>query len=235
MKRSFVLAGTAVWVSLLAGRDVAYAQDPVQDCVVSKNGVCLDATLGNSSSTSTAEIEVPKPAPVIFKDGSLSITSDNSSLRDILTAVGSQTGVEMELPAMGLEERVVTHLGPGPMRDVLVELLNGSSFNYVMLASPRDPAVLQRLVMTNRNDVPGAVAAAVPPPPPSDDAPVPALYGQGFSVDPNDAAQAEAEAAQPAREEWAQKQGKLLDQMQKQRIKEEEQQQQQQQANPPPQ
>jgi hypothetical protein len=234
MKHSFVLVGTAVWVTLVAAQGVAYAQDRVQDCVVSKNGVCLDATLGNTSSTSsTAEVAAPKPAPVVFKDGSLSITSENSSLRDILTAVGSQTGVEMELPAMGLEERVITNLGPGPMRDVLVELLNGSSFNYVMLASPRDPTVLQRLVMTNRNEMPASVVATVPPPPPSDDAPGPALYGQGFSVDPNEAA--EAEAAQPARDEWAQKQGKLLDQMQKQRIKEEEQQQQQQQASPPPQ
>lgn len=234
MKRSLLLAGTAVLVSFLAGACIAYAQDRVQDCVVSKNGVCLDATLGNTSSpSSTAELAAPKPAPVVFKDGSLSITSENSSLRDILTAVGSQTGVEMELPAMGLEERVITNLGPGPMRDVLVELLNGSSFNYVMLASPRDPTVLQRLVMTNRNDAPSAVAAAAPPPPPSEEAPGPALYGQGFSVDPNEAA--EAEAPQPAREEWAQKQGKLLDQMQKQRIKEEEQQQQQQQASPPPQ
>lgn len=234
MKRSLAIAGTVIWGSLLAGQGVAYAQDSAQDCVVSKNGVCLDATLASSpaASTSPAEIAVPKPAPVVFKDGSLSITSENSSLRDILAAVGSQTGVEMELPPAGLEERVVTHLGPGPMRDVLVELLNGSSFNYVMLASPANPAVLQRLVMTNRSETSGTVAAVVPAPQPSDEAAGPALYGQGFTVDPSEAA--EAEAPQPAREEWAQKQGKLLDQMQKQRIKEEEEQQQQQ-ASPPPQ
>jgi len=45
-----------------------------------------------------------------------------------------QTGAEIEIPSA--TERVVTHLGPGPARDVMADLLNGSRFNYVLLGSP---------------------------------------------------------------------------------------------------
>jgi hypothetical protein len=62
-----------------------------------------------------------------------------------LRAVRKQTGAEIEIPSA--TERVVTHLGPGPPRDVMADLLNGSRFNYVLLGSPADSAVLTRVVL----------------------------------------------------------------------------------------
>jgi len=41
----------------------------------------------------------------------------------------------------------VTHLGPGPARDVMAELLNGSRFNYVLLGSAADNTALTRVVL----------------------------------------------------------------------------------------
>jgi hypothetical protein len=87
----------------------------------------------------------PVPPQVSYQNAQLTIVAANSTLGDILRAVRKQTGAEIEIPAA--TERVVTHLGPGSARDVLAELLNGSRFNYVLLGSPADSAVLTRVVL----------------------------------------------------------------------------------------
>jgi hypothetical protein len=88
-------------------------------------------------------------APVLpqvsYENGQLTIVAPNSTLGDVLRAVRKQTGAEIEVPEA--KERVVTHLGPGPARDVIAELLNGSRFNYVLLGSPEDASVLTRVVL----------------------------------------------------------------------------------------
>ncbi len=89
----------------------------------------------------------PAVAPqVSYQSGQLTILAPNSNLGDILRAVRKQTGAEMEIPA-NANERVVTQLGPGPAREVIAELLNGSRFNYVLLGSPADANVLTRVVL----------------------------------------------------------------------------------------
>ena len=71
------------------------------------------------------------PAKVTYQGGLLTISAQNSTLGEILRDVRKLIGASIELPASsnGANERVVTHLGPGTPRDVLVGLLNGSSFN----------------------------------------------------------------------------------------------------------
>jgi len=85
------------------------------------------------------------PPQVTFRDNQLTIVAPNSTLADILRAVRKQTGAEIEVPSA--PDRVVTNLGPGPARDVLADLLNGSRFNYVLLGSPGNEAVLTRVVL----------------------------------------------------------------------------------------
>ena len=87
----------------------------------------------------------PVPPQVSFQNGQLSIVAANSTLGDILRAVRKQTGAEIEIPAAN--DRVVTHLGPGPVREVMAELLNGSRFNYVLLGSAQDSNLLTRVVL----------------------------------------------------------------------------------------
>src|SRR5213594_2589698 len=71
--------------------------------------------------------QMPASAPqVFFRNGQLTIVARNSTLR------------------------VVSNLGPGPARDVLASLLNGSHFNYVMLGSPNDPHMVQRIILTSK-------------------------------------------------------------------------------------
>ena len=48
-------------------------------------------------------------------------------------------------------ERVVADLGPGPARDVIAQLLNGTHFNYVMVGSATDPTAVQSIVLTPKS------------------------------------------------------------------------------------
>jgi hypothetical protein len=95
--------------------------------------------------------QMPATAPqVAYRDGALTIVAQNSTVGDILRAVQTQTGAAIEMPG-NAPERVVGHFGPGPARDVLAELLNGSHFNYVMLGSAANPTVLERVILTSKS------------------------------------------------------------------------------------
>jgi hypothetical protein len=90
---------------------------------------------------------IPAVAPqVSFQDGLLTIVAPNSTLGDILRGVRKHTSADIEVPPTA-NERVVTRLGPGPAREVMAELLNGSRFNYVLLGSPADANQLVRVVL----------------------------------------------------------------------------------------
>lgn len=82
---------------------------------------------------------------VTYQNNQLTIVAPNSTLAEILRAVRKQTGADIDVP--NAPERVVTRLGPGSPRDVIADLLNGSRFNYVLLGSPDNDALLTRVVL----------------------------------------------------------------------------------------
>ncbi len=91
---------------------------------------------------------LPATPPIVgFQGGLLTIVAQNSTLGDILRDVRKLTGASIDVPG-NASERVVTRLGPGAPRDVLASLLNGSSFNYVMLGSNSDPSSVTSVVLT---------------------------------------------------------------------------------------
>ena len=95
--------------------------------------------------------QMPTSAPqVSFHNDQLTIIAHNSTLGDVLRAVRNQTGAAVEIPA-NATERVVGRFGPGPARDVLAVLLNGSHFNYVMLGSASNPNALDRVILTHKS------------------------------------------------------------------------------------
>jgi hypothetical protein len=104
----------------------------------------------------TPEQMPPRPPTVSYQNGQLSIIAPNSTLSDILQAVKSKTGAAIDIPA-GANERVVSRFGPGPARDVLAALLNGSHFNYVMIGSDANPTSVAQVILTPR------VGAETPP------------------------------------------------------------------------
>lgn len=153
----------------------------------------------------------PVPPQVSYQNGQLTIVAPNSTLGDILRAVRKQTGAEIEIPAA--TDRVVTHLGPGPVREVMAELLNGSRFNYVLLGSAEDSTLLTRVVLVAKTgpDSGGSPtnAQSEPQQPPMTQANMAPMQPQEAAPDVNDAeatddtatddnADQAAEAEQPA-------------------------------------
>jgi len=102
----------------------------------------------------------PTPAKVSYQGGLLTISAQNSTLGEILRDVRKLTGASIEFPPSGANERVVTHLGPGAPRDVLAGLLNGSSFNYVMLGSSSDPTAVSSVILTPKPSSSGETQTA---------------------------------------------------------------------------
>jgi hypothetical protein len=95
---------------------------------------------------------------VTYANGKLTIVAKNSTLSDILSAVGEKTGAAIDLPE-DATERVVSELGPGPAREVVAALLNGSHFNYVMVGTETNPNSVARVILTAKTetkDTPGS-------------------------------------------------------------------------------
>jgi hypothetical protein len=101
----------------------------------------------------------PVAPQVSYQDGQLTIVAPNSTLGDILRGVRKHTSADIEIPPTA-SERVVTRLGPGPAREVMAELLNGSHFNYILLGSPDNANLLVRVVLVpktgDKTDTPAA-------------------------------------------------------------------------------
>lgn len=190
----------------------------------------------------------PVPPQVSYQNSQLTIVAPNSTLGDILRAVRKQTGAEIEIPPA--TERVVTHLGPGPAREVIAELLNGSRFNYVLLGSPADNSVLTRVVLVAKSSQDNAAAnspaiaeqpqAGIGPHTGNPGARLPEQDANAANDDTDDAAdQAAAEAEQqqqqtpPSSDQPAVKTPQQMLQEMQQRQLQMQQQQQQGQPNPP--
>jgi hypothetical protein len=75
------------------------------------------------------------------------VRANNSSLSQILHQVSSKTG--MQLDGLGGDERVFGSFGPGAPREVLTALLNGTSYNVVMIGDLPNGAP-RELMLTHR-------------------------------------------------------------------------------------
>ena len=141
---------------------------------------------------------LPPHAPIItFQDGKLTIVAENSSLDDTLQAISERTGAVLELHVANLQERIFAHLGPGPARDVVAELLDGSSLNYVLQSPDADPSGLQLLAISSRSGSqqhPAEVAESAVA-----QSAAPTLYGAGFTADPSEVESAETHVEVPGR------------------------------------
>src|SRR4029077_18027029 len=104
--------------------------------------------------------QLPAVAPkVSFQGGQLTVQAHNSTLADVLREIRQQIGTDFDVPSNAIE-RVVADIGPGPARDVLTELLNGTHFNYVIVGSLTDPTAVQNVLLTPRTTGPETASAA---------------------------------------------------------------------------
>ena len=92
------------------------------------------------------------PLEVTFRDGLLTIRSNQATLSEVLHAVQQRTGADIAIPAGAEQEKVAAELGPALAQEVLANLLNGSKFNFLILNSATDPRQLDRVILSPRGD-----------------------------------------------------------------------------------
>jgi hypothetical protein len=121
----------------------------------------------------TPEPEVPKwpvnekplPATVTWDSQGLRIDATNSSLAQILTDVSTATGATVE--GFDTDQRVFGVYGPGPARDVLSQLLQGSGYNIILVGDQGQGT--PRLIVLSLRHAGTTTAAANPTPAPAND------------------------------------------------------------------
>jgi len=134
------VASSAVLQALLD--DVAAA--PAEKIVSTQPGLAWARTPlpvqpeRSPAGSALAAAEYPLDAPVVtYRDGQLTIDAKNSTLAAVLELVAEKTGAVIEVPPGSGLERIVEHTGPGRPEDVLASLLNGSTFDFVIVGSPQ--------------------------------------------------------------------------------------------------
>jgi hypothetical protein len=131
--------------------------------------VASTRTSNPSHSPVVKAIVANAPAPlkgvrVRFANGQLEIHAHDSTLSEVLFQIQKQTGAEIAIPAGTEQERVFVDAGPAPASQVLAELLNGSSLNFVVVGSESDPNVLRSVILSRRNGFAEYVPSYTPPP-----------------------------------------------------------------------
>jgi hypothetical protein len=133
-----------------------------------------------SSSSATGRSGAPTKPPVVraistivsvpsnelrveFTKGQLEIHAHNVTLSEVLFQVQKKTGAEIAIPAGTEQERVFVDAGPGPASEVMSELLNGSSLNFVVVGSEADPRILRSVILSRKDGF--AEAPSYTPPP----------------------------------------------------------------------
>jgi hypothetical protein len=102
-----------------------------------------------------------QPATVENRGGALSVRANNASLAQILHQVARETG--MQLDGLAGDERVFGTFGPGNPRDVLVSLLDGTSYNVLMVGDLSNGAPRQLLLTHKTGGAPVNTANAAQP------------------------------------------------------------------------
>ena len=112
--------------------------------------------------------QVSKPATKVaveFRNGKLTISANKATLAEVLYEVQRKTGADIPIPSDAQREQVVGSFGPAPAREVLASLLNGSRFNFILVASDRDPSQLRSVLLTLRGNAVQPSTEYFPAPP----------------------------------------------------------------------
>ena len=104
----------------------------------------------------------PLPLVVTFQNGKLTVSSNKATLSEVLVAIHQRTGAEIAIPAGAEQEIVVAEIGPASAPEVLSHLLNGSKFNFLILSSANDPAMLDRVILSARPEGPAPAYRPLP-------------------------------------------------------------------------
>jgi hypothetical protein len=95
--------------------------------------------------------EVPMGQAVVsYENSELTIKSRSAPLIEVLRAVCSQIGADLDAPPEA-DEIVLGVAGPGPARKVLASMLDGSPYDLATSGSAEDPNALSRVVVIRKS------------------------------------------------------------------------------------
>lgn len=155
---------------------LALAFAPAGKAAKSRSSFYLDGKTGSTQRVSATPVpsdrnsgaqeaarQTPPPGPAVaeqptvkrplvtYEDGELTIIAENSSLSEVMKALRSSLGADIDLPASVADQHIWVHLGPGPASRVLRDLLDGTEFNYVIQASESDPGGIRSVLLTPKS------------------------------------------------------------------------------------
>lgn len=104
----------------------------------------------------------PNPATITWDAHGLQIIANNSSLDQILHEAGNDIG--STVTGLDRDQRVFGTYGPGPARDVLSHLLNGTGYNVLMIGDQGNgaPRRIELSVSQPGGSLPQAAASPGP-------------------------------------------------------------------------
>jgi hypothetical protein len=105
---------------------------------------------GTPNNASTPPAPAKPKLTVDYSNGRMTIAADKASLADVLNEVHRQTATEIPIPPGAAQEQIVANIGPLPLREALVSLLNGSRFNFILVDSDREPGKLKTVILSYR-------------------------------------------------------------------------------------
>jgi hypothetical protein len=140
--------GRTVMIKVMGGGPSAQMPGAPGGAVAGGSGLVAAYTTQTGVISALAPVQ---PALVVsYHDGLLGIRADKASLSDVLTAIQQRTGAEISMAPGTEQEKVVADIEAAPAQEVLARLLNGSKFNFLILSSPNDPRLLDKLILTAR-------------------------------------------------------------------------------------
>lgn len=117
----------------------------------------------SAAQPASVESTIVKPPQVTYQDGQLTIIAENTPLSEVMKALRVALGAEFDLPPDAAGQHIWVHLGPGPARRVLRDLLDGTEFNYVIQAADNDEDGIRSILLTQRSKAGSPVGASSTP------------------------------------------------------------------------
>jgi hypothetical protein len=102
---------------------------------------------------------------ISYQGGQLTVEAENTNLSDILNGIRVATGLKIETVGGAGGERVAAKIGPASVRDVLLSLLQGSRYDFIMMGSSTDPDRIERVVLTPKSTAAAGLSASNAPRP----------------------------------------------------------------------
>jgi hypothetical protein len=99
-------------------------------------------------------------AVVDYRHGQLTVVSERAPLGVVLKLIAAKTGAFVDLSPELQNEPVIAMLGPGPVREVMAELLDSPRVDYIIMGTGDTPGSLERIVVRTRQSFARTAMAA---------------------------------------------------------------------------